>query len=128
MTITSVASILNSGVHGYASFLFNLDRRLFVSANFTHNATVKTENAEVTIPLTVEYKLMSAEDITNAEREAADAATMAAARAELAGKFEKQIAKLYHINATVPPTGRTITPEMRLPKALIIQNKWPYLR
>lgn len=119
-------------VAGEGPLVFDLNQGLFVSANFSYKAKVKLENAELTIPLTVEYKLMTAEDIAIAQREAADAAAkaaegaMAAAHAEFAGKSEKQIAELYRTGATVPPTGLTITPQMRLPKGLIIQNKWPF--
>ena len=117
---------------GGGSLVFDQDQGLFVSASLNYQVKVKVENAEVRIPVAVEYKLMTAEDIAIAEREALDAKakaaeeSLAAARAEFAGKSEKQIAELYRTGGVVPPSGRTITPQMQLPKGLLIQNKWPY--
>ena len=84
------------------------------------------------LPVKVEFEVLTAEKLAAIEREANEAAekaaeeAMAAARAQFAGKSEDEIAEIYRTGGKVPPTGRKITAEMRLPKGLIIQSKWPH--
>ncbi len=110
---------------GGGPLVFDQDRGLFVSANLKYELVLKEENVEVKTPLTVEFESLTAEQIAALEREAAEAA-LQAARAPYAGMSEEDIAKIYRTGGEVPPTGRTITEDMKLPKGLIIQNKWPY--
>lgn len=119
-------------ITGNGPMVFDTDEGLFVSSDFAYQAKVKIENSEFTIPFSVKFNLMTAQEIALAEREAAEAASkaaeteMATARAAFAGKSDKEIAEIYRTGGVVPPTGRTITPEMELPEGLLIQNKWPY--
>lgn len=117
---------------GGGPMVFDRNLGLFISSNLKYDIKVKVKNGEVRIPVTVETKLMTAEEIAAADKQAKDKATMAAnnkiakAKAAFAGKSDQEIAALYRDGELVPPTERTITPQMRLPAGLIIQNKWPY--
>jgi hypothetical protein len=110
---------------GGGSLVFDQDRGLFVSANLKYELVLKEENVEVKTPVAVEFESLTAEQTAAMEREAAEAA-LQAARAPYAGMSEEDIAKIYRTGGEVPPTGRAITEDMKLPKGLIIQNKWPY--
>jgi hypothetical protein len=117
---------------GGGPLVFDSQQGLFVSCSLNYELKVKDENVEIRVPITVEYKLMSAQDIAAADQQQREAAAkaaeaaMTAARAQFAGLSEEQISEIYHrTGVLVPPTGRVITPEMRLPKGLLIQNQWP---
>lgn len=117
---------------GGGPMVFDRNRGLFVSSNLKYEIKVKSKNSEVRIPVTVDTKLMTAEEIAVADKQAKDKAATAAnskieaAKAAFARKSEQDIAALYRSGDLVPPTERAITPEMRLPAGLIIQSKWKY--
>lgn len=116
---------------GDGTIVFDAEVGMFASADLKYDLKLSSKNVEVTIPVAIEYQMLTAEEVAEQARkkqEIADAAMkkgMATARAAFEDHSEEQIAAIYKKGGLVPPTGRIITPEMEVPVGLIAQNKWP---
>ena len=116
---------------GKGSVVFDSEVGMFASADLKYDLKVSSKNVDVRIPVTVKYRMVSQEEVTERARkkkEAADAALakgMATARAGFASMSEDEIAAIYKNGGKVPPTGLMITPKMDVPIGLLAQYKWP---
>ena len=116
---------------GNGTVVFDSEVGMFASANLKYELKLSSRNVDVRIPVTIEYQMLTEEQVAEQARKKkaiADAALkkgMAAARAAFNDSTQEQIAAIYKKGGLVPPTGRVITPEMEIPVGLIAQNKWP---
>lgn len=116
---------------GGGTVVFDSEVGMFASADLKYELKLSSKNVDVRIPVTIEYQMLTEEEVAEQARkkkELADAAMakgMATARAAFKDSTQEQIAAIYKKGGLVPPTGRIITPEMEIPVGLIAQNKWP---
>lgn len=116
---------------GDGTVVFDSEVGMYASADLKYDLKLSSKNVEVRIPVTIEYQMLTAEEVAEEarkKREIADVALekgMAAAEARFKDFSQEQIAAIYRKGGQVPPTGRMITPEMTVPVGLIAQNKWP---
>lgn len=116
---------------GDGTVIFDSEVGMFASADLKYELKLSSKNVDVRIPVTIEYQMLTEEEVAEQARKKkaiADAALkkgMATARAAFKDSTQEQIAAIYNKGGLVPPTGRIITPEMGVPVGLIAQNKWP---
>ena len=116
---------------GDGTVVFDSEVGMFASADLKYELKLSSKNVEVRIPVTIEYQMLTEEEVAEEVRkkqEVADTALekgMTAALARFEGFSNEQITDIYKKGGQVPPTGRIITPEMEVPVGLIAQNKWP---
>lgn len=116
---------------GDGTVVFDSKVGMFASADLKYDLKLSSTNVEVTIPVTIEYQMLTEEEVAEEARKKKELAAaalekgMASARAGFKDFSQEQIAEIYKKGGQVPPTGRIITPEMNVPVGLIAQNKWP---
>jgi hypothetical protein len=116
---------------GAGTVVFDSEIGMFASADLKYDLKLSSKNVDVRIPVTIEYQLLTAEQVAEDVRKKREIAVVAlekgvaAALVRFADFTQEQVAEIYEKGGQVPPTGRVIAPEMNVPVGLIAQNKWP---